>query len=143
MAEIIGYDPLTGGPIWDDSSLNEPLPEPLPTQDNIIRIEVVRPNYDAALFTSSVPVPPSDPTAPVPTPPTGLHPGIELTDAQVGDLILTAQEWQRSTLQQARQKVSVLFVVDDTDEAKAPVYTVDLAASPVMIADPLNPIVTV
>lgn len=127
MAEIIGYDPITGEPIWDDPTLNTPAPEPLPTLDNNPKPIETPVTYDTAVYMmSDTPIPEGEDV------PQANHQGIALTDSEVFQLVDMVRWW--SSMQYTpKTSANVLLVVDGVSEDKAPIYKVDISGEPITI----------
>jgi hypothetical protein len=126
MADIIGWDPITGEAIWDDQTMNPPTPEPLPTQDPAPVYETPEQSYDIAVYMFSTDTVPEYETLPAAT-----HQGIQLTDPELFQVVTSARWAAESNF---TTHAVVLLVVDDDDPATAPLFDVDLSASPVKIS---------
>jgi hypothetical protein len=129
MAEITGYDPITGEPIWDDETMN-PTPDPPEENDPTPVIVVPEADYDIAVYMLSTDGLPSGAELPNAT-----HQGIKLSDAQLYQIVTSAQWAAESNF---TDHAVVLLVIDDDDPATAPIYDVDLSADPVRISSAAN-----
>jgi hypothetical protein len=126
MPEIIGWDPITGDPIWDDVTMNPTTPEPLPTLDPTPVVVVPEQNFDVAIYMLSTDVIPAWDALPEAT-----HQGIQLTDVELYQIVTSARWVAEGNF---TDHAVVLLVVDDDDPETAPLYDVDLSTSPVKIS---------